>query len=45
MGHPSPAPAAEQLHPLIEGALVMGATQDGQLPARAARDLAAAILD
>ena len=45
MGHPSPAPAAEQLHLLIEGALVMGATQDGQHPARAARDLAAAILD
>jgi AcrR family transcriptional regulator len=45
MGHPSPAPAAEQLHLLIEGALVMGATHDGQHPARAARALAAAILD
>jgi AcrR family transcriptional regulator len=37
--------AAEQLHLLIEGTLVMGATHDGLHPARAARGLAAAILD
>ena len=43
-GHPSPAYAAEQLHLLIEGTLVMGATHDDAHPARAARDLAAAIL-
>ena len=43
-GHPSAAYAAEQLHLLIEGTLVMGATHDGTHPARAARDLAAAIL-
>jgi len=46
--HPHPEQAAEQLHLLIEGTLVMGATQDGetdrQHPARAARALAAAIL-
>lgn len=45
MGHAYPENAAEQLHLLIEGTLVMGATQDAQHPARAARDLAAAILD
>jgi AcrR family transcriptional regulator len=45
LGHANPENAAEQLHLLIEGTLVMGATQDGQHPARAARDLAAAILD
>jgi AcrR family transcriptional regulator len=45
LGHASPERAAEQLHLLIEGTLVMGATQDGQHPARAARDLAAVILD
>jgi AcrR family transcriptional regulator len=45
LGHASPARGAEQLHLLIEGTLVMGATQDGQHPARAARDLAAAILE
>jgi hypothetical protein len=45
MGHTSREHAAEQLHLLIEGTLVIGATQDGQHPARAARDLAAAILD
>jgi len=45
LGHASPERAAEQLHLLIEGTLVMGATQDGQHPARAARDLAEAILD
>jgi AcrR family transcriptional regulator len=45
MGHANPENAAEQLHLLIEGTLVMGATQDAQHPARAARDLAAAILD
>jgi AcrR family transcriptional regulator len=45
MGHGSPERAAEQLHLLIEGTLVMGATQDGHHPACAARDLAAAVLD
>jgi AcrR family transcriptional regulator len=44
MGHASPDHAAEQLHLLIEGTLVMGATQSAQHPARAARDLAAVIL-
>ena len=39
-----PERAAERLHLLIEGALVMGATQDGQHPALAARDLAAVVL-
>ena len=29
----------------LEGTLVMGATQDNQHPARAARDLAAIVLD
>jgi AcrR family transcriptional regulator len=45
LGHASPEHAAQQLHLLIEGTLVMGATRDGHHPARAARDLAAAILD
>jgi hypothetical protein len=45
MGHAGPENAAEQLHLLIEGTLVMGATQEAQHPARAARELAAAILD
>jgi AcrR family transcriptional regulator len=45
LGHADPKRAAEQLHLLIEGTLVMGATQDGEHPARAARDLAAAILE
>jgi AcrR family transcriptional regulator len=44
LGHADPHQAAEQLHLLIEGTLVMGATQDGRHPARAARYLAAAIL-
>lgn len=44
LGHPRPARAAEQLHLVIEGTLVMGATQDGGHPARTARDLAAVIL-
>jgi AcrR family transcriptional regulator len=44
-GHASPEHAAEQLHLLIEGTLVMGATENGQHPARAARDLAALILE
>ena len=42
--HANPEHAAEQLHLLIEGTLVMGATNSPH-PARAARDLAAAILD
>jgi AcrR family transcriptional regulator len=45
LGHANPEQAAEQLHLLIEGTLVMGATRDGPHPARAARELAAAILD
>jgi AcrR family transcriptional regulator len=45
LGHSNPERAAEQLHLLIEGTLVMGATQDNQHPARAARDIAAIILD
>lgn len=44
LGHASPNRAAEQLHLLIEGTLVMGATQADQHPAGAARDLAVAIL-
>jgi AcrR family transcriptional regulator len=44
LGHADPERAAEQLHLLIEGTLVMGATQDGEHPARAARNLAAVIL-
>jgi len=44
MGHADPVRAAEQLHLLIEGTLVMGATQDGEHPARTARDLAAVVL-
>jgi AcrR family transcriptional regulator len=44
MGHPDPQRAAEQLHLLIEGTLVMGATHDGRHPARAARALAATVL-
>ncbi len=43
-GHGQPERAAEQLHLLIEGTLVMGATQDNQHPARAARDLAAVVI-
>jgi AcrR family transcriptional regulator len=45
LGHATPERAAEQLHLLIEGTLVMGATKGGEHPARAARDLAAVILD
>ena len=45
MNHDRPEAAAKQLHLLIEGTLVMGATQDNQHPARAARDLAAIVLD
>jgi AcrR family transcriptional regulator len=44
LGHERPERAAEQLHLLIEGTLVMGATQDGHHPASAARDLAALVL-
>ena len=44
LGHAQPELAAEQLHLLIEGTLVMGATQNDQRPARAARDLAAIVL-
>ena len=45
LGHAHPERAAEQLHLLIEGTLVAGATQDRQHPARAARELAAVVLD
>jgi AcrR family transcriptional regulator len=45
LGHANPEDAAAQLHLLIEGTLVMGATEPGQHPARAARELAAAVLD
>ena len=44
IGAANPEHAAEQLHLLIEGTLVMGATQDGEHPARAARDLAAVVI-
>lgn len=44
LGHPHPEHAAEQLHLLIEGVLVMGATQHGEHPGRVARDLAALVL-
>jgi len=43
-GHARPESAAEQLHLLIEGTLVMGATQGDQHPARQARDLAAVVI-
>lgn len=45
LSHGHPERAAEQLHLLIEGTLAMGATQDNEHPARAARDLAAIVLD
>jgi AcrR family transcriptional regulator len=45
LGHGHPERAAEQLHLLIEGTLVMGATKDGHHPGHTARDLAAAVLD
>ena len=45
LGHSDPEDAAEQLHLLIEGTLVRGAGQDGRHPARAARALAALVLD
>lgn len=45
LGHGRPERAAEQLHLLIEGTLVVGATQDNQHPARTARDLAVLVLD
>lgn len=45
LGHGSPERAAEQLHLLIEGTLVMGATQGTYHAGRAARDIVAAILD
>lgn len=45
LGHARPEHTAEQLHLLIEGTLVMGATQNDEHPARAARDLAAIVLD
>lgn len=44
LGHPNSKRAAEQIHLLIEGTLVMGATTDAEHPARTARDVAEAIL-
>ena len=44
LGHANPKHGAEQLHMLIEGILVMGATHDSLHPARAARELAAVVL-
>jgi AcrR family transcriptional regulator len=44
MGHADPDRAAEQLHLLIEGTLVAGATQGKEHPARAARELAAVVI-
>jgi AcrR family transcriptional regulator len=44
LGHDRPERAAEQLHLLIEGTLVMGATRNGDHPARAARELVAVVL-
>ncbi len=44
LGHDDPDRAAEQLHLLIEGTLVMGSTRGDQHPARAARDLAETLL-
>ena len=45
LGHARPQEAAEQLHLLIEGALVVGATHQDPHPARVARGLAAIVLD
>ncbi|WP_152364984.1 TetR/AcrR family transcriptional regulator [Microlunatus speluncae] len=45
MNHPHPERTAEQLHLLIEGALVRGAGGGRQHPALAARDLAAIAID
>jgi AcrR family transcriptional regulator len=44
MGHADPDHAAEQLHLLIEGTLVAGATQGKEHPARAARELGAVVI-
>jgi AcrR family transcriptional regulator len=44
MGHPDPETAAEQLHLLIEGTLVMGTNPDRGHPARVARALAAIVI-
>lgn len=45
LGHARPERAAEQLHLLIEGTLVMGATRTEERPALVARELAAIVLD
>lgn len=45
LGHARPEQAAAELHLLIEGALVMSATQQSERPARIARRLAAMVLD
>jgi AcrR family transcriptional regulator len=44
VGHARPEQAAEQLHLLIEGTLVTGATRSDEHPARTARELAAVVL-
>lgn len=44
LDHVDPERAADQLHLLIEGTLVMGATQGDREPACAARDLATLVL-
>ena len=43
--HPRPEWAAERLHLLIEGTLVMGAAHDTDRPGHVARDLARTVLD
>ncbi|TDC51062.1 TetR/AcrR family transcriptional regulator [Jiangella ureilytica] len=45
LDHPRPAHAADQLLVLINGALAVGATRPGTLPAAAARELAEHLLD
>jgi AcrR family transcriptional regulator len=45
LGHPVPPHAARQLQLLVDGVLVVGATHPDTHPARAARPLAAHILD
>lgn len=45
MDHPHPERTAEQLHLLIEGALVRGAGQSGRHPGLAAQELAAIAID
>jgi hypothetical protein len=44
MDHAAPERAADQVHLLIEGTLMMVTTPDDRQPARAVRDLAALVL-